>query len=95
MLPQQENAVDILSERWSAIGPMVGNAFGAVLQVDPSSRLGSSDRLRIALAAAEIPNMFQVLTDLDELWNSRSDLSVDERALHDQVVNIIARIEGE
>lgn len=87
--------MDILSERWSAIGSIVGKPSGAILQIDPSCRLGGPDRDRVALAAAEIPTMFQVLTDLDELWNSRSDLSVDERALHDQVVNIIARIEGE
>lgn len=86
---------DILSERWSAIGPLVGTPTGALLEVDPSHRLSKPDRERIASAAAEIPSMFQVLTDLDELWNSRSDLSVDERSLHDQIVNIIARIEGE
>lgn len=95
MLPQQENAMsDILSERWSAIGSIVGKPSGMVLHVDPSGHLKGPDRDRVARAAAEIPAMWQVLNDLHELWLATA-LTPEQAAILDKVDNVIASIEGD
>ncbi len=61
---------DLLRENWSAIGHTVGTQDMALFHVDSVHKLGESQRLRIARACAELPQMMRIMQTLAAIGDS-------------------------
>ncbi len=61
---------DVLREQWSAIGHTVGTQDMALFYVDSAKVLDEPQRLRIARAAAQLPQMMRIMQTLAAIGDS-------------------------